>query len=353
MSLEDKLNIGIQLCEGLAYAHERNIVHRDVKPGNVMLLKDGTVKIVDFGIARGGGDKVTRTGQVMGSIQYMSPEQINGAHVDQRTDIFSAGVLLYQLLTYSLPFEGKDTGDTLLKIIHGTAPQLSQVLPNCPPELESILERALAKNPEERYQTATELALDLSHVQDQLKHERVSEYLQNAEAYIAERHWAKAQEQLLQVLKVDRQNTRSSTLLRQVQQEIQKQQRSERAKDLRCQADQALTKGEFDEALRYLGMAVDLVPTDTDLSKLRDSVKEMKATLDRLSELLRRAESAHDAGDLEDALAASKEALDLDQDNSEAKALESVIRREIAERIGANRCRCTGSPEPQRLCWGV
>jgi len=73
MSLEDKLNIGIQLCEGLAYAHERNIVHRDVKPGNVMLLKDGTVKIVDFGIARGGGDKVTRTGQVMGSIQYMSP----------------------------------------------------------------------------------------------------------------------------------------------------------------------------------------------------------------------------------------------------------------------------------------
>jgi len=220
----------------------------------------------------------------------------------------------------------------LLKIIHGTPPPLSQALPNCPPELESILQRALAKNPEERYQTATELALDLSHVQDELKHERVSEYLQTAEAYIAERHWAKAQEQLLQVLKLDRQNARSSTLLRQVQQEIQKQQRSERAKDLRCQADQALTKGQFDEALRYLGMAVDLVPTDTDLSKLRDSVKEMKATLDRLSELLRRAESAHDAGDLEDALAASEEALDLDQENTEARALQGVIKREIAER---------------------
>jgi len=332
LSIEEKLNIGVQVCNALAYAHERSIVHRDIKPGNVMLLRDGTVKIVDFGIARAGGDKVTRTGQVMGSVQYMSPEQINGAHVDQRTDIFSAGVLLYQLLTYVLPFEGKDTGDTLLRIIHGTPPPLAQYLQNCPAELESILLKALAKSAEERYQTATELSLDLSHVQDVLKHERVSEYLHCAEGYIAEAHWAKAQETLLQILKIDRQNVRSSMLLREVQQEIQKQQRSERAKDLRSQADQALAKGELDDALRYLGMAVDLVPTNSELLQLRDSVKQKKAMADRLTELLRRAESAHDAGDLEDALAAVNDALSLDSECTEASTLHAVITRELADR---------------------
>ncbi|MBZ5704336.1 MAG: protein kinase [Acidobacteriia bacterium] len=333
MSLEDKLNIAIQVCNALAYAHERSVVHRDIKPANVMLLKDGTVKIVDFGIARMGGDKVTRTGQVMGSIQYMSPEQINGAHVDQRTDIFSAGVLLYQLLTNVLPFEGKDTGDTLLKIIHGTPPSLSQFLQQYPPELETIVLRALAKDPEERYQTGTELALDLSHVQDELKRERMSEYLQSAEASIAEAQWTKAKEQLLQVLKIDRQNVRGVMLLREVQQEIQKQQRSERAKDLRSQADQALARGELDEALRYLGMAVDLVPGNAELLRLRDSVKEKKARVDKLTQLLRRAESAHDGGDLEEALTATEEALEVDAESTEAKALHAVITRELAERV--------------------
>ena len=99
LTLEEKLNIVIQVCSALAYAHEQGIVHRDIKPGNVMLLKDGTVKLVDFGIARIGAEYVTRTGQLMGSIQYMSPEQVHGAHVDLRTDIFSTGVLLYQMLT--------------------------------------------------------------------------------------------------------------------------------------------------------------------------------------------------------------------------------------------------------------
>lgn len=332
MSLEDKLNIAIQVCNALAYAHERSVVHRDIKPANVMLLKDGTVKIVDFGIARMGGDKVTRTGQVMGSIQYMSPEQINGAHVDQRTDIFSAGVLLYQLLTSVLPFEGKDTGDTLLKIIHGAPPPLSQFLQQYPPELETIVLRALAKDPEERYQSGTELALDLSHVQDELKRERMSEYLQSAEASIAEAQWTKAKEQLLQVLKIDRQNVRGVMLLREVQQEIQKQQRSERAKDLRSQADQALARGELDEALRYLGMAVDLVPGNAELLRLQESVREKKARVDKLTQFMRRAESAHDGGDLEEALTATEEALKVDPESTEAKALHAVITRELADR---------------------
>src|SRR5262245_680861 len=99
--LEEKLGLIVQVCNGLYYAHERQIVHRDIKPGNIMVSKDRVAKIVDFGLARIGMDNLTRIGQVMGSINYMSPEQINGETVDHRTDIFATGVVLYQLLTHT------------------------------------------------------------------------------------------------------------------------------------------------------------------------------------------------------------------------------------------------------------
>src|SRR5216684_3935089 len=127
-SLVEKLDIIINVLNGLHYAHERNIVHRDVKPANVMVLKDGSVKIVDFGIARLGNNTLTRTGQIVGTISYMSPEQINGKVVDRRSDVFSAGVMLFELLTYVLPFDAPDTASTLLKIINEPPPPLARFL---------------------------------------------------------------------------------------------------------------------------------------------------------------------------------------------------------------------------------
>ncbi|HYL12311.1 MAG TPA: protein kinase [Terriglobales bacterium] len=332
LSLEEKLNIVIQVCNALAYAHEQKIVHRDIKPGNVMVLKDGTVKLVDFGIARIGGEHVTRTGQLLGSIQYMSPEQIQDTPVDLRTDIFSTGVLLYQFLTYQLPFEGKDAGETLLKIIHDPPPPLGKFLPSYPPELDGIVQRVLAKNPDDRYPTATELAFDLFHVQERLRRERVSEYLQAVELSVAEAQWARAKEQLTQLLKIDRQNVRASDLLREVQQQIQKQQRSDRIRDLQSQAEQAIAKNALDEALRHLDAAVGLDESNAQLRTLRDSIKDKKERADRLSELLTRAKSAFDTEDLEDALANVKQALAVDADSRDAKELQATIARELAER---------------------
>ena len=332
ISLEEKLNIVIQACNALAYAHEQEIVHRDIKPGNVMLLKDGAVKLVDFGIARIGREHVTRTGQLLGSIQYMSPEQIQDSPVDSRTDIFSTGVMLYQLLTYQLPFEGKDAGETLLKIIHDPPPPLGRFLPVYPPELDDIMQRVLAKNPDERYQTATDLAFDLSHVQERLKRERVSEYLEAVEFSVAEGQWVKAKEQLVQLLKIDRQNARAGDLLREVQQQIQKQQRSERIRDLQSQAEQAIARDRLDEALRYLDSAIGLDETNAQLRELRDSVREKKKRTDQMSELLARAKSAFDTEDLEDALATVKQALAVDSESRDARELHAVIAKELAER---------------------
>ena len=113
LNLVEKLGILVEVCQGLGYAHQRQVIHRDIKPGNIMVLPNGAVKLVDFGIAHIIGKKVTLPGQVIGSFNYMSPEQINSKPLDARTDIFSAGIVLYQLLSNSLPFEAPNTAATL------------------------------------------------------------------------------------------------------------------------------------------------------------------------------------------------------------------------------------------------
>jgi len=330
--LDEKLNIVTQICSGVGYAHQRHIIHRDIKPANVMLLKDGGVKIVDFGIARIGDEGMTRPGQIMGSIQYMSPEQINAGNVDTRSDIFSIGVLFYQLLTGVLPFEGKDTGDTLLKIIHEPPAPLSNFLKSYPAELDEIVKRVLAKDREERYQATEDLAFDLVHVQEQLKRERTTEYLEEAEQARAQGQLNRAKEQLLQVLKIDRQNVRANTLLREVQQEIQKQQRSEQARELQAEAEKSLSRGEMAEALNYLNQAVELDKGNSEILVLRDSVRENKERTDKLRELVQKAEMAQDAGDLEEAKRAVDEAVVIDGKNTEVRSLQAIISREIVER---------------------
>ena len=116
--LQEQLEIVIQVCRGLAYAHEHKIVHRDIKPSNVRLLDDGTVKIMDFGIAKLQGTGVTRSGMMVGTVHYMSPEQIHGLQLDGRSDVFSLGVILYELLAGRRPFCGQGATEILYKIVH-------------------------------------------------------------------------------------------------------------------------------------------------------------------------------------------------------------------------------------------
>jgi serine/threonine-protein kinase len=331
ISLEEKLDIVVQVCEGVGYAHRRHIVHRDIKPANVMLLQDGRVKIFDFGIARI-GERMTLPGQIMGSAQYMSPEQINTGNVDERSDIFSIGVLLYQLLTAELPFEGKDMGETLLKILHDAPPPLNRFLTGYPADLDEIMQRVLAKDREQRFQAAEDLAFELAHVHEKLRRQRLNEYLAAAEAARAAGHLSRAKEQLLQLLKIDRQNVRANDMLRDVQQEIQKQQRGKQARELQSEAEKAVSRGELAEALVFLDRAVELDKTNAEVVRLRDSVRENKARSDKVRELLQRAEMARETGDLDEARRMAEEAVAIDGQSTEVRALRAVISREIAER---------------------
>jgi serine/threonine-protein kinase len=158
------LEIVADVCAALEHAHEQGIVHRDIKPGNVMLNSQGTVKVMDFGIARaisGSSNTMTQTAAVIGTAQYLSPEQARGEHVDARSDVYSTGCLLYELLTHQPPF----TGDSPVAVAYQHVledPTLPSTLnPDVEPAVESIVMKAMAKNPGNRYQTAAEMRDDL------------------------------------------------------------------------------------------------------------------------------------------------------------------------------------------------
>ena len=161
ISPSDNLNILVQIAQGLAHAHDHFIVHRDIKPSNVIITRDGVAKIVDFGLARSTGtDATTQTMNISGTLAYMSPEQVSGKAVDARTDIWSFGVLMYELLTRRLPFHGDNAGAAITAILHSPPSDMVEI----PPELQSIIYKALAKRPEERYQNCSELLSELEEV---------------------------------------------------------------------------------------------------------------------------------------------------------------------------------------------
>lgn len=156
------LEIIALVADGLAYAHANDVVHRDVKPANIMILKDGRVKITDFGIARmRTADVRTQTGVVLGSPRYLSPEQVLGKRCDARADTFSLGVILYEMLTGQAPFNGIDVNSLMFQIVNFTPPPPSSINPALPPVLDLIIAKALAKTADDRYADIAEFAADL------------------------------------------------------------------------------------------------------------------------------------------------------------------------------------------------
>jgi serine/threonine-protein kinase len=170
LATAEKLDVLVQVCRGLAFAHERGIVHRDVKPSNVRLLEDGTAKIMDFGIAKLGGTHLTKTGMMVGTVNYMSPEQVRGRPLDGRSDVFSAGVILYEMLAGERPFRGEGPTQTLYRIVNEEpAPLDTAALGPAGERLGPIVSRALAKEPSARHQGAAALADELQAVLDDLQ----------------------------------------------------------------------------------------------------------------------------------------------------------------------------------------
>jgi serine/threonine protein kinase/tetratricopeptide (TPR) repeat protein len=162
LPLEEALNIAIQACTGLQAAHEKGIVHRDIKPANLMLTAQGQVKVMDFGLAQiGDRTRLTKTGASIGTPAYMSPEQTQGQPADRRTDIWSIGVVLFEMLTGRLPFAGQTEQAISFGIVYTQPEPVTALRSGLPVELDRIVAKALAKSPEERYQNPADVIVDL------------------------------------------------------------------------------------------------------------------------------------------------------------------------------------------------
>jgi serine/threonine protein kinase len=162
LATEEVLQLTRQICRGLDYAHSNGIVHRDIKPANIMITGNGTVKIMDFGIAKSGG-QVTNTGQVLGTPNYMSPEQVKGRQLDGRSDLFSLGVILYEMMTGEKPFVGQNVTTIIYKIVNENPITPRDLDVTVHPGLSAIVTKALAKAPDDRYQTGADLVRDLEN----------------------------------------------------------------------------------------------------------------------------------------------------------------------------------------------
>ncbi len=160
--LDKCLELVAQICEGLGAAHASGLVHRDIKPANILVDGDGRVRILDFGLARIEGDeKLTQLGTALGTVNYMSPEQAQGLESDKRGDVFAVGVLVYELITGVLPFKRSNMPATMHAIVHDKPAPISSLIPTVPPALATVIERAMAKKPAERYASGKEMAEDL------------------------------------------------------------------------------------------------------------------------------------------------------------------------------------------------
>jgi serine/threonine protein kinase/Tfp pilus assembly protein PilF len=170
LSIKKILDIGIQICEGLALAHEKGVVHRDIKSDNIMVTPRGQAKIMDFGLAKlKGVSQLTKTGTTLGTLPYMSPEQAQGMEVDQRSDIFSFGVVLYEMITGQLPFKGEHEAAIIYSILNEAPESLERYKNNIPEGWQRVVDKALEKNREIRYQRIEELRADLKKLPKEIE----------------------------------------------------------------------------------------------------------------------------------------------------------------------------------------
>ena len=332
--LLDKLRILVQVAEGLACAHAAGIVHRDVKPANIMVRSNGDVKIMDFGIARVTGEmgaRLTRQGDMPGTIPYMSPERFK-SDADACSDIFSFGVVAYEFITGKNPFEGKNWAEVYYNITSLEPAPLRQLVPECPEALELVVQRAMAKDRESRYQSMEEILFDLPPVVHELEQQRAASLMRDVRSLVETGQISLAQDKVREVLKLDPSNREA----RRVHESLRE---DERHKRLREQLDTLIHDGEAQLGQRNFSAAIDAFKSAL---RLDASATNVRSLLDRASaawEANRQAnrlisEARHEllAGNLDAAYVQAAGALNAAPDNPDAVALCEKLRQQMEQR---------------------
>jgi hypothetical protein len=365
LSLSRKLELVEELAGALDYAHNKGVVHRDVKPANIMLDRDGVLKILDFGIARFGDSGLTQVGTMMGTPNYMSPEQIDGRPVDRRSDIFAVGLLFYELLAYRQAFPG-ETAPVVMHAIMLKAPApLEELCHGLDPAIVATINRAIEKDPAKRYQTLAAMAGDIAKIRrrvgtrrgwaddestvailtppphtppgrrtsrlgtgrealEKRRAERIESYLQTAQSAFSNGDYATALDACEQATMLDADEPRVADLLEQAREALDKQ----RIGECLDSARECLDRQDLEAASQFVERALELDPAFTDARELQASIDELKRRREQqqkkqqeIQAALVRARANLSSGHLESAIRVASEILVDEPTNAEAHEL--------------------------------
>lgn len=349
LALSLKLGYIVKVCQALDYAHRHGVVHRDIKPGNVVVTNEGAVKVVDFGIARVVDAAKTQTGMLIGTLGYMSPQQVRGERADARSDIWAVGVMFYELITGVRPFSGDNHAALMFNIIDKEPRPIRDLAPDCPPEVEGVIQRMVTKEAAARYQSMEEVLFDLDPVWKRIQHSTVVGLVADSEQLFEARDMARAQELLRKALMIDTGNAHAKTLLEKVNAEIRRSQILPKVQSLVAKGHELLSAGNYQEAKAE---AEDALQLDSNFQPARELLAAVQAANERavlLQERLRITKQRLAEGALTEATLSLEKALELDRDSPQALDLRRQIQEERARR--EKRKRLTESLQAARGLW--
>ncbi|MGA2046464.1 MAG: protein kinase [Terracidiphilus sp.] len=328
-SLIEKLDFIRQLCLGLGYAHQKGVIHRDIKPANIMVQPDLNIKIVDFGVARlEKASGQTQTGMVIGTFHYISPERLLGKPADGRADIWSAGVILYLLLTGRLPFPGDDPA-TLHRVVREPQEPLSNFISDYPPALDHLIDTALAKSPADRYETAEDMATDIENINEGLKREHVTRVLTGMQPLIQQEQWTSVRPLLLDLQRINPKNTEVKKLLRDVQEKLSRQQKTVQLRQLLSDAEEAVLTQRYSDAIDIYNQALEIDPTNPELVEKMENARQLKDKAEKVAMLLEQSREARKRSDFNSANQLIERALQLDGRNTDLRNERARIVQDI------------------------
>ena len=332
LSVLKKLDIITQAAAGLHHAHTKGIVHRDIKPANIMLLSDGTVKIMDFGIAlltQATAARITPQGSMIGTLPYMSPEQFYGADSNVLTDIFAFGVTCYKLLTGVHPFHAPEMAGLMYNITNRAPAPLRSLNPECPEALEQVINKLLAKDRDARYQTLEDAQFDLDPIILDLRKENVGELIAKARSLMSADELETAQSLVRQVIAIDQGNRTARELRETLQRQIKERSVRPQIATLVSAGREQMDVRQFEEAIQKFESALRLDKSNPELQRLIEQARQARERAERAGRLYAEARQALSREDLSEAHKSLADALAADPGHTQSEALLADVRERV------------------------